>query len=149
MLNWFKKLSFKKEETPSPENEVSLKVLTMDIVEFDAEELTEYLTNQIRILEETVMQYERSHEDDQVITKVMDQEIISLEKSLKEKDIKLQDKDHQIEQLKKFYDYFLELYGSGLEVNNWSHRNQNPVMFDEFFDNAKEQMDFIPPSNQQ
>lgn len=38
--------------------------------------------------------------------------------------------------LKAFYDYFAELYGTGLEVANW-HLNGDLEPFDNFFDDAE------------
>ena len=38
---------------------------------------------------------------------------------------------------KKFYEYFKDLYGTGLEVANW-HLNGNTEPFDNFFDSAVE-----------
>lgn len=41
--------------------------------------------------------------------------------------------------LKKFYDYWTELYGTGLEVLNW-HLNGDTKPFDNFFDNAEQEL---------
>ncbi|MDF2884884.1 MAG: hypothetical protein K0R54_5454 [Clostridiaceae bacterium] len=43
----------------------------------------------------------------------------------------------RIEHLQKFYDYFCELYGTGLDVANW-HLNGDLEPFDNFFDSAEE-----------
>lgn len=40
---------------------------------------------------------------------------------------------------KAFYDYFSELYGTGLEVANW-HLNGDLEPFDEFFEAAEHEM---------
>ena len=42
--------------------------------------------------------------------------------------------------LTKFYDYFSELYGTGLEVANW-HQNGDTEPFDNFFDSAEQELE--------
>lgn len=44
--------------------------------------------------------------------------------------------------LKAFYDYFAELYGKGLEVDNW-HGNGDLEPFDNFFEGAEEEMEDV------
>lgn len=41
---------------------------------------------------------------------------------------------------KKFYEYFIELYGTGLEVINW-HYNGEPEPLDNFIEEATEYME--------
>ena len=45
----------------------------------------------------------------------------------------------EIMKLYKFKDYFLELYGTGLEVANW-HLNGDLVPFDVFYESAIDSM---------
>jgi hypothetical protein len=44
------------------------------------------------------------------------------------------------ERLQKFYNYFLELYGTGLGIENW-HQNGDIEPFDNFFDSAEQEME--------
>ena len=57
------------------------------------------------------------------ITQQMEQVVTEAEKN----------KDEQ----NRFYDYFKDLYGTGLEVANW-HQNGDTEPFDNFFDSAEE-----------
>lgn len=41
--------------------------------------------------------------------------------------------------LKRFYDYWAELYGTGLEIANW-HLNGDTEPFDNFFDSAEQEI---------
>lgn len=58
--------------------------------------------------------------------------------------IEQNEKTEKLEQenkrLKKFYDYFAELYGIGLEVANW-HQNGDLESYDGFFDAAEQEME--------
>jgi hypothetical protein len=45
----------------------------------------------------------------------------------------------KVERLEKFYTYFSEMYGIGLEVANW-HANGETEPFDNFFDSAEQEM---------
>lgn len=47
---------------------------------------------------------------------------------------------NEIERLQKFKDYFLGLYGEGLEVANW-HLNGELEAFDNFYESAVDLMD--------
>lgn len=49
--------------------------------------------------------------------------------------------DAAVKPYKAFYDYFKELYGTGLEIANW-HMNGDLEPFDNFFESAENEMDF-------
>lgn len=67
-------------------------------------------------------------------------EFISEWKAINPHDLKwLIDQAERAEELKRFYDYFADLYGEGLEVID-CHRNGDPVLFDNFFDQAERVM---------
>lgn len=46
----------------------------------------------------------------------------------------------EVKRLKKFYDYFRELYGQSLEIAFW-HQNGELEPFDNFFESAEQEMD--------
>jgi hypothetical protein len=48
--------------------------------------------------------------------------------------------ESEIKKLKAFYNYFDELYGTGLEIANW-HENGDLELFDNFFIEAKIEME--------
>jgi len=50
---------------------------------------------------------------------------------------KIKMQSSELENLRKFYSYFRELYGEGLEVANW-HKNGDLEPFDNLFDSAEE-----------
>lgn len=45
----------------------------------------------------------------------------------------------KVERLQAFYNYFDELYGTGLQIENW-HLNGELEPFDEFFESARSEM---------
>lgn len=52
---------------------------------------------------------------------------------------RVEQQQSEIDGLQAFYDYFGELYGTGLEVANW-HQNGELEPFDNFFDSAEQEM---------
>lgn len=52
----------------------------------------------------------------------------------------IKDLEKENKKLKAFYDYFSELYGTGLEVANW-HLNGDTEPFDNFFEAAEQEME--------
>lgn len=52
----------------------------------------------------------------------------------------IEDLEKENKGLKRFYDYWSELYGKGLEIAYW-HMNGDLEPFDSFFDNAEEELE--------
>lgn len=108
-FDFFKKKSIVEEVAPVVAEKV---VLDFDQEEFDAK---------IARLYEIIREYERAHDDNQVIINTMDNEIISLRKSLKLSDEYIEVTNEELVSYKRFYHFFDDLRGKGLEVTNW-HR---------------------------